>query len=111
MREVRTRCGIGRDGITADVLARTARSYGLTVRALVHRAKPERPAAARHRALELLSLRRHRALRPGRIDIVDPACGRVRLTPEEFDAAFTGVVLTFQPGPEFANRTQPAAAS
>jgi NHLM bacteriocin system ABC transporter peptidase/ATP-binding protein len=33
--------------------------------------------------------------------INDPAVGRRKVGPEEFDAAFTGVVLAMEPGPEF----------
>ncbi len=43
------------------------------------------------------------------VTIVDPAVGRRRLSSAEFDAGFTGVILTLTPGPDFA--AQAAAPS
>jgi ATP-binding cassette subfamily B protein len=43
---------------------------------------------------------------PGRVDVVDPAAGRRRLQPAEFDAGFTGVLLAFQAGPIFQRRAR-----
>jgi ABC-type bacteriocin/lantibiotic exporter with double-glycine peptidase domain len=43
-------------------------------------------------------------------DIVDPAVGRRRVMPEEFDRAFTGVVLVAEPGDGF-RRSRKAATS
>jgi ATP-binding cassette subfamily B protein len=112
VRECRARCGIGRDGVTADVLVRAARSYGLAVRALSFTDNDltglQLPAIAHWNFSHFVVIER---CSPGRIDIVDPACGRVRLSQEEFDAAFTGVVLTFQPGPDFAERRELPAGS
>jgi ABC-type bacteriocin/lantibiotic exporter with double-glycine peptidase domain len=42
------------------------------------------------------------------VDVVDPALGRRRLTAEEFDAGFTGVVLLIEPAASFV-RQAPAA--
>jgi ABC-type bacteriocin/lantibiotic exporter with double-glycine peptidase domain len=42
---------------------------------------------------------------PSQVTIIDPAVGRRTLTPEEFDAGFTGVVLTFEPGVQFERRS------
>ena len=38
---------------------------------------------------------------PQGVDIVDPASGRRRLSAAAFEAAFTGVVMTFAPGIDF----------
>jgi len=41
---------------------------------------------------------------PKYVDLVDPALGRRRVTAEEFDNSFTGVVMMLEPGVQF-NRT------
>jgi ABC-type bacteriocin/lantibiotic exporter with double-glycine peptidase domain len=41
-------------------------------------------------------------------EIVDPAIGRRRVTMQEFDAAFTGVALSFEPGVQFERRDRAA---
>jgi ABC-type bacteriocin/lantibiotic exporter with double-glycine peptidase domain len=41
---------------------------------------------------------------PRKIELVDPANGRRSLPAEEFELHFTGVVLTFEPGPHFEKR-------
>lgn len=92
--ECRERCGIGRDGVTAQTIVRAARSYGLRVRALS--VEPADftyvplPAIVHWNFNHFVVVERWS---PARVDIVDPAGGRCRLTPDEFDAGFTGVVL------------------
>jgi len=46
---------------------------------------------------------------PHRVDLVDPAIGRRSMTAEEFDAGFTGVILTFEPGIHFSRRSEKTA--
>jgi ABC-type bacteriocin/lantibiotic exporter with double-glycine peptidase domain len=105
VRECREQCGIGRDGTTADVLARTARSYGLGVRAMTLPGADLQgvalPAIAHWNFAHFVVVERHTSRT---VDVVDPEAGRRRLSQAEFDAAFTGVVLTFQPGLGFATK-------
>jgi ABC-type bacteriocin/lantibiotic exporter with double-glycine peptidase domain len=44
--------------------------------------------------------------KPTHVDVVDPASGRRRLSPDEFDEGFTGVVVLPQPGEGFV-RSRP----
>src|SRR5512143_2452848 len=100
--ETRERCSVGRDGATARTIARVARSYGLRVRA--YSGEPvdfkyvSLPAIV-HWNFNHFVVVEHWS--PQRVDIVDPAGGRRRLTPDEFDAGFTGVILTFEPSIHF----------
>jgi HlyB family type I secretion system ABC transporter len=103
--ELRTRAGAGRDGASALDLVRTARHYGMRVRALSLQRSDFRfvklPAIVHwefnHFVVVERWSRRH-------VDVVDPSRGRQRLTPEEFDSGFTGVVITLEPGEAFERR-------
>jgi ATP-binding cassette, subfamily B, bacterial len=103
--------GIGRDGATARAIVQTARKYGLRVKSY-----SVEPAEFRHIQLPAIA---HwdfnhfvvvERWSPQRVEIVDPGLGRRSLTAEEFSAAFTGVVLTFELGAHFQPRraAQPA---
>ena len=92
----------GRDGVTAEAIAREARRQGLIVRAFS--TEPENlpllplPAIVFWEFNHFVVLERWS---PQGVDIVDPAAGRRRLSAEAFEAAFTGVVMTFAPGVDF----------
>jgi HlyB family type I secretion system ABC transporter len=103
--ELRTLLEVSRDGVTAQAIAREARKLGLQVRAFS--IEPEDlphiplPAILHWGFNHFVVLERWS---PQGAEIVDPALGRVRLTAEAFDEAFTGVVLTFAPGMDFEPR-------
>ena len=103
--ECRSLLNLSRDGVSAQAIAREGRRFGLVVRAF-----SVEPADLRHVPLpgiifwefnHFVVLERWS---PAGVDIIDPAAGRRRLTAEEFDAAFTGVVLSFLPGLNFKPR-------
>ncbi len=100
--DVRERLGAGRDGATARAIAQAARACGLRVKAysveLAQFPNVQLPAIAHWKFNHFVVVERWS---PARVDIVDPAVGRRRLTAEEFDAGFTGVTLTFEPGAHF----------
>lgn len=103
--ECRDLCDPGRDGLTAKVLAEAARLQGLRVRAYslepAHFAYLQLPVIAHWNFNHFLVIERWT---PRHVDVVDPATGRRRVSIAEFDASFTGVVLTFEPGPDFRPR-------
>jgi HlyB family type I secretion system ABC transporter len=107
--ELRTRSGVGRDGLSALDIVQTARSHGLRVRAVSLPRSDFRyvplPAIVHWEFDHFLVVERWSARR---IDVVDPARGRWRLTPDEFDRGFTGVVLILDPGASFATRPAPS---
>ncbi|HEU5231069.1 MAG TPA: peptidase domain-containing ABC transporter [Ktedonobacteraceae bacterium] len=100
--EIRERCGVGRDGVSAQSIVRAARDLGLRVRAISLKKNDFRdvklPAIVHWQFDHFVVVERWR---PGRVDVVDPATGRMRFTAEEFDQSFTGVVLLFEPGVHF----------
>jgi ABC-type bacteriocin/lantibiotic exporter with double-glycine peptidase domain len=93
---------VGRDGVTAKGIAEAARHYGLRVKAFSLEPADFKyvslPAIAHWDFNHFVVVERWS---PRVIEILDPAQGRRRLTAEEFDASFTGVVLTFEPGFQF----------
>jgi len=103
--EVRDYCGVGRDGLSALNIVKAARSYGLRVRAVSLKENDFRyvtlPAIVHWEFNHFLIVERWT---PKYVDLVDPAMGHRRVTAEEFDNSFTGVVIMLEPGVQF-NRT------
>jgi HlyB family type I secretion system ABC transporter len=103
--ECRALLDAGRDGVTAEAIAREARRIGLMVRAFS--TEPERlrdlplPAIVFWEFNHFVVLERWS---PSGVVVVDPAVGRRRLSAAAFEAGFTGVVLTFAPGVAFQTR-------
>ena len=97
--EVRTFCGVGRDGLSALDIVKAARSYGMRVRAVSLQENDFRyvtlPAIVHWEFNHFLIVERWT---PQYVDLVDPALGRRRVTAEEFDNSFTGVVIMPEPG-------------
>ncbi len=100
--EVRREAGVTRDGSQASNVVKAARRYGLVARGF----QKDVP--------DLVSIRPpyivfwnfnhfvvveggHR----GRVHLNDPATGPRTVSQQEFDESYTGIVLTFEPGPDF----------
>ncbi|MDY7228266.1 peptidase domain-containing ABC transporter [Hyalangium rubrum] len=104
--ELRECVGAGRDGIKANVITRVAREMGLRTRA--YSGQPEHFAYITLPALIFWEFKHYVVVErwtPQQVDIVDPAIGRRSLTQEQFDAGFTGVVITFEPGVQFSRKS------
>ncbi len=103
--EVQERCGVGRDGLTALEIVKSARQYGLRVRAVSLNLEDFRyvtlPAIVHWEFNHFMLVERwsHKW-----IDVVDPAGGRRRLTLDEFDEGFTGVAIMLEPGAQFEQK-------
>ncbi|HZO72303.1 MAG TPA: peptidase domain-containing ABC transporter [Ktedonobacteraceae bacterium] len=108
--EVRERCGVGRDGLSAQALVKIARLYGLRVKAISLRDNlsdfryVKLPAIIHWEFHHFMVAERWR---PTRVDVVDPALGRRSISMGEFNENFTGVVLLMEPGVQFSHESQP----
>jgi len=95
--------GGGQNGVTALMIVQAARELGLDAQAFRHTpeglADVSLPAILHWQGVHFVVLE---AWGEKAVKIVDPALGRRTLTPEEFAAGYSGVTLTFAPGPNFA---------
>jgi ATP-binding cassette subfamily B protein len=107
--EIYERYGGGRDGLSALRITQAAQHYGLQVKALALRDSDlhaiHLPAII-HWEFNHFIVVEHWTSK--HVDIVDPALGRKRLSTEEFNNGFTGIVIQVAPEPEFAQLTKQA---
>ncbi|HET8846110.1 MAG TPA: cysteine peptidase family C39 domain-containing protein, partial [Ktedonobacteraceae bacterium] len=103
--EVHQFCHVGRDGLSALTLLRTAQSYGLRGRAISVSMSDFRyvplPAIIHWEFNHFLVVERWS---PASISVVDPSGGRRQLSAQEFDHGFTGVAILLEPGVHFSRR-------
>ena len=108
LEQMRVDCGVSRDGSKASGLLRAARAHGLAARGF--RKEPRELADMAMPAIVFVNFNHFVVLegfREGRAYLNDPARGRRSVDAEEFDQAFTGVVLTFERGVDFIPGGQP----
>lgn len=100
--ELRTACGVSRDGVKASRIVKTARAYGLVAKGV--RAQPAEVRRESLPAIAFWGLNHFVVIEgyaPGVWYLNDPASGPRTVSEDEFDGAFTGVLLVFDVGPDF----------
>ena len=102
LERLRIDCGVSRDGSNALNILKAARKYGMVAKGFrmeVERLrKVEAPAILHWNFCHFVVFN---GFKGDKVSLNDPARGRVLVDMEEFNRSFTGIVLTFQPGPEF----------
>jgi NHLM bacteriocin system ABC transporter peptidase/ATP-binding protein len=104
--EMREACGVSRDGVKASNILTAARRSGMLAKGLRVEldglAKLVCPFIAFWHFNHFVVVEQYRpGSKQGRAWINDPATGPRLVSAAEFEEAFTGVVLTFEPLPEF----------
>lgn len=101
LEQLRKDCGISRDGCSAKQLLLAGRSYGMEVNAykLDGEELQELTPAIIHWNFNHFVV--YKGKKGNHHYLNDPARGKVKVTQEEFDKAFTGIALTFEPTEAF----------
>ena len=100
--ELRILCGVSRDGSKASSVLRAGRALGLVAKGM--KAEPEHLGDLPLPAIAFVNFNHFlvvEAIDAAHVWVNDPAYGRRRETLAQFSDGFTGVVLTFVPGPGF----------
>lgn len=109
LEQVRSDCGVSRDGANAKNILIAARSYGMVAKG--YRFDPQKlKSAGRFPCIIHWNFNHFVVLdgfKNGKVFLNDPARGAYSVTEEVFDESFTGIVLMLEPGEDFEPSGRP----
>jgi len=100
--ELRKECGVSRDGTKSGYILKAARKYGLEGKEIQN--DPESLKNLPLPMIVFLDFTRYvvfEGIKKDKVFINDPESGSKVISLKEFDGSFTGLTLTFKPGPDF----------
>ena len=108
---LREDCGVSRDGSNAFYIKEAARRHGLEGKAI---RKPADGLFNRPPPFIVFWEWNHflvvEGSRRGKVYINDPASGRRSISFDEFERGYSGIALTFEPGPQFVKEGKRSSA-
>jgi NHLM bacteriocin system ABC transporter peptidase/ATP-binding protein len=103
LEELRQECGVSRDGSKASNVLKAARKYGMEAKGYKYE-NLDKLYEMKFPVILFWNFNHFVVLegfRGKKVYINDPSQGPRVITLQELDAAYSGIVLTFEPGPEF----------